>query len=199
MRFLRMDLRMDLRLCKRIFKPASVYLFLLLYSFSLGLLQFLFVLNIYSYKYHPVSHIAHWNLYLDISLEAHKTPYYCSHLYSLARKKVILSNLIDLHHIYVLLSFCTYLPTDPHTSNSPQQVVCHKMPHNSSSKDSKAKSRRRNKPSKDNDSTKTHHGSPVPQPPDVSNYSGSSSGTHTNNHNTDQDLLGIGSQFDDGK
>ncbi|KAI1412723.1 hypothetical protein F5Y13DRAFT_189924 [Hypoxylon sp. FL1857] len=71
------------------------------------------------------------------------------------------------------------------------------MPHDSSTAGQKAKSsRRRSKSDKTNDSTKTHRGSPVPQPPDVSDTSGSSTGTHIDHYNPDQDLLGFGAQFD---
>ncbi|KAI2471122.1 hypothetical protein F4781DRAFT_429698 [Annulohypoxylon bovei var. microspora] len=74
------------------------------------------------------------------------------------------------------------------------------MPDNSYPKDQNTKSsRRRNRSSKDNDSTKTHRGSPVPQPPDVSSHTGGSATTHNDKYNLDVDLLGFGAQFDDKK
>ncbi|KAI0106362.1 hypothetical protein F4776DRAFT_668465 [Hypoxylon sp. NC0597] len=67
------------------------------------------------------------------------------------------------------------------------------MPHDSSTG---GKTKSHGKSGKSNDSTKTDRGSPVPQPPDVSNPSGGSAKTHVDDYNPDQDLLGFGSQFD---
>ncbi|KAI1099469.1 hypothetical protein F4804DRAFT_337230 [Jackrogersella minutella] len=70
------------------------------------------------------------------------------------------------------------------------------MPHNRLTSDPKKdKSRNRDDSSKDNDSTKTRRGSPVPESPDVSNSYGSSKGVRIDNYNSDEDLIGFGSQF----
>ncbi|KAI0382561.1 hypothetical protein F5Y04DRAFT_279849 [Hypomontagnella monticulosa] len=67
------------------------------------------------------------------------------------------------------------------------------MPGNLSSKD-------QDTTSNTDDSMKTRRGSPVPQPPDVPDPSGSSSSTtHVDDYNPDQDLIGFGSQFDGSK
>ncbi|OTA65968.1 hypothetical protein K449DRAFT_431430 [Hypoxylon sp. EC38] len=66
------------------------------------------------------------------------------------------------------------------------------MPHDSSTGDN---TKSGDKSDKSNDSTKTHRGSPVPQPPDVSDPSGGPV-SHVGDYNPDQDLLGFGSQFD---
>ncbi|KAI0836848.1 hypothetical protein F5Y06DRAFT_298081 [Hypoxylon sp. FL0890] len=70
------------------------------------------------------------------------------------------------------------------------------MPNDSSTSSQKNESQRHRKSDKSNDSTKAYRGSPVPQPPDVSDPSGSSTETHIDHYDRDQDLFGFGAQFD---
>ncbi|KAI1451334.1 hypothetical protein F4805DRAFT_463895 [Annulohypoxylon moriforme] len=73
------------------------------------------------------------------------------------------------------------------------------MPEDLSTTKHMIKSLRHHRSGKDNDSTRTHHGSPIPQSPNVSDHGETSTGAVGDKHNSDLDLLGFGAQFDDDK